>query len=75
MCGASQVPPSGDLARNPGMCPDWELDQRPFGSQASTKSTEPHQVGLTRFLKIPQKQEGWRYLRILRDLKRKGSIF
>ena len=21
---ASRVPPTGDLARNPGMCPDWE---------------------------------------------------
>ena len=20
---ASRVPPTGDLARNPGMCPDW----------------------------------------------------
>ena len=24
---ASQVPPTGDLAHNPGMCPDWELNQ------------------------------------------------
>ena len=37
--------PTGDLALNPGMCPDWELNQRPFGSQASTQSTEPHQPG------------------------------
>ena len=22
---ASHVPPTGDLARNPGMCPDWDL--------------------------------------------------
>ena len=43
---ASQVPPTGDLACNPGMCPDWELNQRPFGSQAGTQSTEPHQPGL-----------------------------
>ena len=21
---ASRTPPTGDLARNPGMCPDWE---------------------------------------------------
>ena len=20
------MPPTGDLARNPGMCPDWELN-------------------------------------------------
>ena len=34
------------LARNPGMCPDWESNQRPFGSQAGNQSTEPHQPGL-----------------------------
>ena len=43
---ASCVPPTGDLACNPGMCPDWELSQRLFGSQASAQSTEPHQPGL-----------------------------
>ena len=36
-------PPTGDVAPNPGMCPDWESNQRPFGSQARTQSTEPHQ--------------------------------
>ena len=39
----SYVPPAGDLACNPGMCPDWELNWRPLGSQAGTQSTEPHQ--------------------------------
>ena len=24
---ASHVPPTGDLACNPGMCPDWESNQ------------------------------------------------
>ena len=24
---ASHAPPTGHLARNPGMCPDWELNQ------------------------------------------------
>ena len=43
---ASHTPPTGDPARNPGMCPDWESNQRPFGSQASAQSTEPHQPGL-----------------------------
>ena len=43
---ASHTPPNGDLARNPGMCPDWELNQQPFGLQAGTQSTEPHQPGL-----------------------------
>ena len=42
---ASHVPPTGDQACNPGMCPDWESNQRPFGSQASTQSTELHQPG------------------------------
>ena len=43
---ASQAPPIGDLAHNPGMCPDWELNWRPFCSQAGAQSTEPHQPGL-----------------------------
>ena len=30
---ASHVAPTGDLARNPGMCPDWELNWQPFDSQ------------------------------------------
>ena len=34
-----------DLVHNPGMCPDWESNQQPFGSQAGTQSTEPHQPG------------------------------
>ena len=40
---AFHVPPLGTWLRNPGMCPDWESTQGPFGSQASTQSTEPHQ--------------------------------
>ena len=40
---ASHTPPTGDLACNPGMCPDWESNQQPFGSQASSQCTEPHQ--------------------------------
>ena len=42
---ASHMAPTGDLAHNPGMCPDWESNQRPFGSQTSAQSTEPHQPG------------------------------
>ena len=30
---ASRTPPTGDLAHNPGICPDWELNRRPFSSQ------------------------------------------
>ena len=42
---ASHSPPTGDLACDPGMCPDWELNWQPSGSQAATQSTEPHQPG------------------------------
>ena len=27
---ASHTPPTGDLAHNPGMCPDWELNWQRF---------------------------------------------
>ena len=33
--------PAGDLAHNPGMCPDWKLNQRPFGLQVGTQSIQP----------------------------------
>ena len=39
---ASPGPLTGDLAPNPGMCLDWELNWQPLGSQASIQSTEPH---------------------------------
>ena len=41
------MPPTGDLACNPGMCPGWELNQQPLGSQASTQSAEPHKPVLS----------------------------
>ena len=37
------MPPTGDLACNPGMCSDWGLNRRPFDLQVGTQSTEPHQ--------------------------------
>ena len=43
---ASHAPSTGDLACNPGMCPDWESKQQPFGFQACIQSTDPHQPGL-----------------------------
>ena len=43
---ASRTPPTGDPACNPGMCPNWESNRWPFGSQASTQTTEPHQPQL-----------------------------
>ena len=48
---ASRAPPTEDLAHNPGMCLDRESNPQPFGSQASAQSTEPHQPGLSSFLK------------------------
>ena len=35
----SRTPPTGDLADNPGMCPDW------VRSQADTQSAQPHLPG------------------------------
>ena len=43
---ASCAPPTVGLSCNPGMCPEWELNQQPLGSQVGTQSTEPHQPGL-----------------------------
>ena len=37
--------PTGDLARNPGMCPDQDSNRQPSDPQASVQSTEPHQPG------------------------------
>ena len=42
---ASHTPPAGDMAHNPGMCPDWESNPQPSDLQASTQCTEPHQPG------------------------------
>ena len=43
---ASHIPSTGDLACNPGLCPEWEWNQQPFGSQAGGPSTELDQPGL-----------------------------
>ena len=45
MCGCLLCTPHHGPACNPGMCPDWELNQQPFGSLAGAQSTEPHQPG------------------------------
>ena len=37
--------PLTHLACTPGMCPEWESNWWPFGSQACTQSTEPHHPG------------------------------
>ena len=50
------MPPAGDLAHNLSLCPDWELNRRPFGSQAGTQSTEPHQPGPKSLFLIAKKK-------------------
>ena len=48
------IPPIGDLAHNPGMCPAWESNWWPCGSQAGAQSTESYQPGLRQsFSKAP----------------------
>ena len=47
MCDCLSHSPTGDLAHNPGLCPDWESNWLPFGLQVSIQSTEPHQPGQT----------------------------
>ena len=56
---ASSMPPTGDLACNTGMCPDWESNWRPFGFQASTQSTESHQPGHHMLFKEKWPIRGW----------------
>ena len=51
--GCLSSSPTGDLARNRGMCLDWELKQWLFGSQAGVQSTEPHQPGQHSDLLVP----------------------
>ena len=57
MCGCLSHAPIGDLAINPGMCPDWESNQRAFGLQAHAQSTELHQLGIYLFLERGEGRE------------------
>ena len=68
----SCAPPTGDLACNPGMCSDWELNQQFFGSQASTQSTEPHQpwMNITLLVLVPCVQLDQRILLYIYIFKR-----
>ena len=50
---ASRAPPTGDLACNPGMCPDWEWNKQPLSSQAGAQSTEPQQPGQPYYSRTP----------------------
>ena len=47
---ASHMTPTGELAHNPSMWPEWDSNKQPFGSQACTQPTEPHQPGINVFL-------------------------
>ena len=49
---ASHVPPTGDLAHNPGMCSDWELNQQPFDSQSGTQSLSHTSQGKNSFSSV-----------------------
>ena len=60
-CVVDSCVPTGDLAHNPGMHPDWELSRQPFGLQASAQPTEPHQPGPLLNIST-QKQELWNQL-------------
>ena len=53
MCGCLLHAPTGDLVRNPGMCPDWESNPQAFGSLPGAQSTELHQPGPATDINIP----------------------
>ena len=48
------VPPTGDLACNPGTCPDQKSKQQSFGSQAGTQSADPHHPGINKVFGEPK---------------------
>ena len=54
---ASHTHPTGNLAHNPGMCPDWESNWRPFGLQGIAQCTDPYQSGLNCY--FPRKTLTW----------------
>ena len=62
------MPHTGDLACNPGMCPDQETNQPPFASQASTQPTEPHQPGQDLNLRSNYKTPKRKYREKLHDI-------
>ena len=46
LIGCFSHAPTGGLAWSPGMCPDWESNPRPFGSQVGAQFTELYQSEL-----------------------------
>ena len=51
---ASCMPPTGDLAHNPGMCPDWESKLQLFGLQDNAPINWATQPGINNFYKIKE---------------------
>ena len=43
---------AGDRSRNPGMCPDQELNRRHFTLPVGAQPIEPHGLGTKNFLSI-----------------------
>ena len=64
---ASHAPPTGDLACNPGMCPEWEANQRPFGSQATPQS---HTSQGTIYFQMLQQRHVYAYMYINTERQR-----
>ena len=55
------------------MCPDWELNQRPFGSQAGAPFTEPHEPGLYSHFNTENGKYTQRFLYIMLYYFNKGK--
>ena len=51
ICGCLSCVPFWGHSPHPGMCPNWESNQQPLGSQAHARSTELHQPGLILYFK------------------------
>ena len=49
----SPTPPTGDLACNPGMCHDWGLNWRPFGSWAMLSPLSHTSQDMNHLILIP----------------------
>ena len=62
---ASHVALTGALACNPGMCPDWESNQQPFGSQPVLNPLSYTSQGLLKLYTLKKKS----YLLIFRERK------
>ena len=59
---ASHSPRTGDLAHNPGMCPDWELNRKPFGSQPTLNPLSHANQVKVLFLDIGDRQMGVQFV-------------